>query len=126
MNYIITGIWHKKSLILAGAFVAITLIFTQSASASVLGILSGRDLSIGSRGADVADLQGLLSEQGYLQVPIGVPYGYFGPLTQSALVRYQASIGVPSTGYYGPMTRARISEVFAARGWMAFLARENG
>ena len=126
MKYIFTYIWHKKILILAGAFVVTTLIFTQSASASVLGILSGRDLAIGSRGADVADLQGLLSEQGYLQVPIGVTYGYFGPLTQSALARYQASIGVPSTGYYGPMTRARISEVFTSRGWMALLARENG
>lgn len=116
---------YKKSLalvVLTGAII----VSAHSASASVMGILAGRDLSVGSRGADVADLQGLLSEQGYLVVPQGVPYGYFGPLTQAGLSRFQASIGVSPTGYYGPVTRARITEVFTSKGWMAFLARENG
>ncbi|MEN9912880.1 MAG: trimeric autotransporter adhesin [Candidatus Parcubacteria bacterium] len=122
MNYIN----HRKSLILAGFLIAGILATAHMASASAISTLSGRDLSVGSRGTDVTDLQGLLSEQGYLQVPIGVPFGYFGSLTQSALSRYQASIGVPSTGYYGPMTRARISEVFTSKGWMALLTRENG
>lgn len=121
-------IFNKKALFASVLVVMLGLAMTQAhtASASALTTLSGRDLSVGSRGTDVADLQGILSEQGYLNVPVGVPFGYFGSLTQAALVRYQAAIGVPATGYFGPMTRAMMTEVFRVRGWLAILTRENG
>lgn len=116
---------YIQGFVFSSILVVVVLIFNHTASASVIGILAGRDLSTGATGADVVDLQGLLSEQGYLQIPTGVSYGYFGSLTQSALARYQAVIGVPATGYFGPMTRARITQVFTARGWMTLLMREN-
>ncbi|MEK7641635.1 MAG: peptidoglycan-binding domain-containing protein [Patescibacteria group bacterium] len=116
-----------RGSVLVALLIAAVLVSAHTASASVIGILSGgRDLSVGASGSDVADLQGLLAEQGYLVIPIGVAPGYFGSLTQAGLARYQASIGVPSTGYFGPMTRTRLSELFTARGWMALFARENG
>lgn len=97
----------------------------HSALASAVSTLAGRDLTVGSRGDDVADLQGLLGEQGYLVMPAGVPFGYFGSLTKAALASYQASIGVSPTGYYGPITRMKMVQVFTINGWMSLLASAN-
>ncbi|MDE1874969.1 MAG: peptidoglycan-binding protein, partial [Patescibacteria group bacterium] len=35
---------------------------------------------------------------------------YFGPATEKALKAYQASVGLPSTGYFGPLTRGVVGE----------------
>ncbi len=113
------------ALALALGIPAVLYTFPHQASASALTTLAGRDLALGDQGNDVTDLQGLLGEQGYLDMPVGVPFGYFGPLTKAALSRYQASIGVPATGYYGPMTRGKIVQVFTANGWMAILLAGN-
>jgi hypothetical protein len=69
-----------------------------------------RSLTIGSTGADVVSLQNFLEAKGFLTIPQGVSRGYFGGLTQSALARYQASVGIaPAAGYFGPITRADVS-----------------
>ncbi|MEY2641072.1 MAG: trimeric autotransporter adhesin [Candidatus Parcubacteria bacterium] len=69
-----------------------------------------RNLTIGSTGSDVADVQAFLVAKGFMTLPAGVAKGYFGSLTQSSLARYQASAGiVPATGYFGPLTRAKIA-----------------
>lgn len=69
-----------------------------------------RDLTLGSQGDDVASLQTLLVQLGYLVIPPGVNKGYFGSLTQQALAKYQATHGItPSLGYFGPVTRAYIN-----------------
>ncbi len=119
----------NNKIISVGAFVtALALVATltfasHNAYASAVSTLSGRDLTVGSQGSDVADLQGLLGEQGFLTMPVGVPFGYFGSLTKAALANYQASIAVvPATGYYGPITRMKMAEVFTAKGWLALLA----
>ena len=80
-----------------------------------------RDLTIGSTGTEVIELQGILSELGYLDVPINVPYGYFGQMTKSALMQYQTSVGVTSTGYFGPLTRTAMRNSFNTRGWLSLL-----
>jgi peptidoglycan hydrolase-like protein with peptidoglycan-binding domain len=68
------------------------------------------DLTIGSTGADVTALQQNLVANGYLQMPAGVAYGYFGTLTQSAVARWQAAVGIaPAVGYFGPISRARMN-----------------
>jgi hypothetical protein len=39
-------------------------------------------------------------------MPVGVDYGYFGTLTQSALARWQVARGIaPALGYFGPLSR---------------------
>ena len=73
-----------------------------------------RDLTLGSQGQDVIALQTFLIAQ-----DTGIKAdalagagatGYFGPMTQAALVEYQAAAGVsPSSGYFGPLTRAHIA-----------------
>ncbi len=69
-----------------------------------------RDLTVGSKGADVSALQSLLIAQGDLK--ISAPTGYFGPLTQAALAKFQAANGIkPSAGFFGPITRAFIASM---------------
>ncbi len=66
-----------------------------------------RDLTVGSRGADVTSLQAMLAAGGHLKV---APTGYFGPLTKGALAAWQMSVGItPAAGYFGPITRAYIA-----------------
>ena len=85
-------------------------------------IFTGPDMTIGSTGPYVTELQGLLSELGYLSVPQGIPLGYFGSMTQEALARYQATLGVtPAAGYFGPITKSAMSTSFASRGWVTLL-----
>jgi len=85
-------------------------------------ILVSQDLTVGSTGLNVAVLQGLLSEMGYLDVPVGIPYGYFGSLTRDAVARYQAATNVsPAAGYYGPITKVAMRSHFANRGWLTVL-----
>ena len=69
------------------------------------------DLYFGSHGNAVVTLQTFLESKGLLIIPVGVAKGYFGPLTQSALMKYQASVDVPATGYYGPITRGVMSNM---------------
>lgn len=113
-----------KKTLAAIVIVAIAAVFSHPLGATAQttpDIFSGRDMYIGVSGTDVTMLQGLLSELGYLTVPQGVPLGYFGSLTQSALAQYQASIGVINTGYYGPLTKDAMKSHFASRGWLELL-----
>lgn len=81
-----------------------------------------RNLSFGSRGQDVIELQIFLIAQGDLAV--GNNTGYFGRLTVAAVQKWQARNGVVSsgtaatTGYgaVGPRTRAKIAQVCGAGG----------
>ncbi len=82
---------------------------------SVRSVSLSRTVYIGSKGSDVVSLQNFLIDSGYLTY--GSNTGYFGPLTQSAVRRYQCDkIAVCSgseatTGYglVGARTRATLS-----------------
>jgi len=92
----------KKALIASLATSALVIgAFAMSASAYVFS----NNLSVGSTGNDVVALQSFLVSKGFLTMPAGVAEGYFGSLTKAAAVAYQASVGLPSTGFVGPMTR---------------------
>lgn len=64
-----------------------------------------RNLSQGISGEDVARLQEFLRDQGFFSASAT---GYYGPLTASAVARWQTSQGVSSVGIVGPQTRERI------------------
>jgi peptidoglycan hydrolase-like protein with peptidoglycan-binding domain len=69
-----------------------------------------RDLTLGSTGQDVRNLQNFLEEKGFLPAQTSTWDGYFGPSTQAALAKYQASKGIsPADGYFGPIVRAYIA-----------------
>jgi hypothetical protein len=61
-----------------------------------------QEFGVGSTGPDVTALQSLLISDGYLTV--AGPTGYFGSLTESALMKFQTAHGFSSTGYVGPLT----------------------
>lgn len=76
-----------------------------------------RNLSFGSRGSDVIELQTFLIAQGDLAT--GNNTGYFGRMTEAAVKSWQAKNGVvsngtPSTtgyGFVGPKTRAKVANL---------------
>ncbi|MEK7513156.1 MAG: peptidoglycan-binding domain-containing protein, partial [Patescibacteria group bacterium] len=69
-----------------------------------------RNLTVGSRGADVTALQNALIASGHLK--ISAPTGYFGPMTKAALAAWQKDKNIsPAVGYFGPITRAAMSSV---------------
>lgn len=73
-------------------------------------------LDLGSTGSQVTELQTYLATNASIY-PSGLTTGYFGPLTQAAVQRFQVaqgivSAGTPSTtgyGRVGPSTMARIN-----------------
>lgn len=69
------------------------------------------NLSFGSRGQAVSDLQNLLISKGFLNTSAS---GGFYSLTKQAVVAYQTSLGLPATGFVGPMTRAKINAEFVS------------
>ncbi|MEN9921226.1 MAG: trimeric autotransporter adhesin [Candidatus Parcubacteria bacterium] len=92
----------KFSVKIAGIFAVVAFALTAvSADAAYT-----RDLTVGSTGADVSELQAFLNAK----VAAGLPTtGYFGTLTKAAVVKWQASVGLPATGYFGKMSRDKIA-----------------
>ncbi len=69
-----------------------------------------RSLQIGMSGDDVKLLQELLATDSDIY-PEGLITGYFGPLTQQAVKRFQKMNNIEQVGIVGPKTRARINEL---------------
>ena len=63
-------------------------------------------LTVGSQDAEVTALQNRLATLGFYSGPIT---GYYGTLTQQAVMKYQVAHGVAATGYTGPSTRAALN-----------------
>jgi hypothetical protein len=66
-----------------------------------------RQLSIGMSGYDVWVMQRILTQGGFFTA---TPSGYFGSVTEAALMNYQASKGLDMVGVAGPATRAALSQ----------------
>lgn len=95
---------------------------TKVHAAEYPNILVDQNLTVGQTNQNVVVLQGLLSELGYLKVPAGIPFGYYGSLTKDAVARYQASMNVtPAVGYFGPLTKIAMHGDFTSRGYLRIL-----
>lgn len=76
-----------------------------------------RNLTVGSTGADVKALQQFLNAQGYQIAASGAgspgnESTFFGPLTRTALGKYQAAKNIsPAAGYFGPITRSLVNSL---------------
>lgn len=89
------------------AIIALALAVTVSASAE--GYQFNKNLTMGSRGADVTALQDFLTATGYYTYA-GGSTGYFGGVTKAAVKAYQMAKGIaPVSGYFGPLTRASVN-----------------
>jgi peptidoglycan hydrolase-like protein with peptidoglycan-binding domain len=97
----------KKVLIATGvAVMALALV------AGAQGYAFNTNLTVGSTGPDVVALQTWLISNGY-SIPAVVSgaaaKGYFGSQTKAAVVKYQAAVGLPNTGFVGPLTRGKLN-----------------
>ncbi len=73
-----------------------------------------RDLYFGMmNNPEVLCLQNFLKSRGETIYPEGLVSGNFLAMTQTAVVRYQASKGITQTGYFGPLTRAAANLEFS-------------
>jgi peptidoglycan hydrolase-like protein with peptidoglycan-binding domain len=98
------------------------VIAIPQARAESPNILVGVDMTVGSSNQNVVVLQGLLSEMGYLNVPVGIPLGYFGGLTRNAVASYQRSQAVsPAVGYFGPVTKTAMRSDLASHNYLKLL-----
>ena len=101
----------KKFLIASVVAFAVVLAGAGSASATS-GYVFSNYLRVGSTGADVTALQTWLLDNGYSIPSISsgaASKGYFGQQTKSAVVAYQAKVGLPNTGFVGPLTVAKLN-----------------
>jgi hypothetical protein len=95
----------KKFLIASGVAV---MAFASIAAAATFNA----NLTVGSTGAEVMDLQTFLLGKGYVIPSISsgaASKGYFGSQTKTAVMKYQADHGIPNTGFVGPLTRAALN-----------------
>lgn len=95
----------KKLLIASGVAV---LALTSVVSAQTFST----NLTVGSTGSDVVALQTWLVANGFNIPAISsgtAAKGYFGSQTAAAVKLYQASKGIPNTGFVGPLTRAALN-----------------
>jgi hypothetical protein len=73
-----------------------------SATPAVSGYTFTKDLTVGSRNADVTALQNKLG--------ISPATGYFGALTKAAVIKFQLDNAIsPAAGYVGAKTRAKLN-----------------
>ncbi len=69
------------------------------------------NLYFGIKSDEVKCLQEFLKLQGAEIYPEAVVSGFFGLLTQKAVVKFQKKYGIISTGYVGVLTRAKINQL---------------
>ncbi len=83
----------------------------SSSFAKSIPLVFNRNLSRGSKGEDVSNLQKLLAKDKAIY-PEGLITGLFGPATERAVKKFQAKYKLPQVGIVGPKTR-QILEIVA-------------
>lgn len=71
-------------------------------------------LKRGSTNQDVLRLQEFLKTMPVVY-PEGLVTGYFGPLTEKAIKRFQAKYGIEQVGIVGPKTRAQLNSLISTK-----------
>ena len=72
-------------------------------------VIFAHSLTLGMSGSEVKKMQDVLVAKGFLVIPVGIAPGYFGQLTQKAVMEYQQSLGLEPVGSVGPKTRAALN-----------------
>ena len=99
-----TTIRNRKKLRIAVIVLCVALMLTALMPATALAASS--NLRLGSRGSEVTTLQERLLDLGYLDYPNAT--GYYGTLTQTAVIRFQQASGLAVDGIAGPITQAAL------------------
>lgn len=97
-----------KKFLIATGIAALAFVSVAAAQGQAFNV----NLQVGSTGADVSALQSVLIQNGFSIPSISngsAAPGYFGSQTLTAVKAYQASRGIPNTGFVGPLTRAALN-----------------
>ena len=90
----------KNSLVLGAiGLLVLGAAAVMPGTASAQSCTFARTLYVGSSGSDVFCLQNWLAAQGYFNV---AATGYYGPVTQQAVIRWQLAQGQAATGVFSP------------------------
>jgi len=92
----------------AGTFLALLIVSSAMAHAAI-----DSHMSVGSTGSDVTQLQQFLATNSQIY-PAGIVSGYYGSLTQAAVVQFQVAYGIPQVGQVGPITEAKVNNIMAS------------
>ncbi len=111
MNKVLMNM-SRIGLISAGAILSI-LAVSSVAMQSVQAATINNQVSVGSTGSDVTQLQQFLSTNPMIY-PAGIVSGYYGSLTKAAVKQFQAAYGIDQVGNVGPVTMAKINEIGAS------------
>ncbi len=107
--------WRAPLTFIGLTVFSIALVTTLSASAANYSQITSQ-LDLGSRGENVTNLQMFLAANPSIY-PEGMVTGYYGPLTEAAIKRFQSQYGIDSVGRVGPLTMAKINNLIANGGW---------
>ena len=102
----ITPILLALSILTTGVATAQTY-STYTSGANCIGLT--RDLSLGSRGAEVTNLQNFLVRQNYPGGGSWMVTGFFGQATAQAVRNFQSGQGLSSTGIVDSTTRLAVA-----------------
>jgi uncharacterized repeat protein (TIGR02543 family) len=75
---------------------------------NINGTLSGNNFDSGTP-EGVKNIQNALVKLGYLDSQFVT--GFYGPLTTEAVKKFQEKNGLPPTGIFGPLTKAKLTEI---------------
>jgi len=101
----------RVGLVSAGTLLAFLFIGSASMKTAHAAIIS--QLSVGSTGAQVSELQQFLASNPRIY-PAGTVSGFYGTLTQNAVEQFQATYGIDQVGNVGPVTQAKINNIMAS------------
>ncbi len=102
----------------------LSMAFAVLVPSIVFGATFSRNLSYGTTGTDVSQLQQFLTDEGLFSGSITAT---FGSQTERALVAFQIDQGItPANGYFGPITRADVNAILNAHPeWTTTISNDN-
>ncbi len=101
----------NKGLPLLAGLVSFALISSAYAYSPITA-----QLNPGARGGNVINLQTFFRDNSDIY-PSGLVTGYYGGLTKSAVLRFQAAYGLGQVGRVGPQTLLKINGLINSGGW---------
>lgn len=99
-----------KKIMVVGATLVLFALIANVALAQSGNLKLKKHLRLGMSDADIALLQEILATDPDVY-PEALVTGYFGPLTEKAVRKFQAKNGIETVGNVGPKTFARINEL---------------